>query len=144
MAVTTKLPVFESALADGYRWIGNVADELDFDDAQYALRALRAALHALRDRLSVEQSAHLAAQLPLLIKGLFYEDWKPAHTPVKERRLVDFLGHIERDFKGYAVEIDPEDVARSVFTVLARHVSPGTIEHLCTTLPLEIRDLFIP
>jgi uncharacterized protein (DUF2267 family) len=144
MTVAAKLGVFESALADGYQWVEEVKEELGWEDAHYALRALRAALHALRDRLSVEQDAHLAAQLPLLIRGLFYENWVPAHTSARERHLPEFLTHIAEDFRQYAGDVDPEDVSRSVFKVLARHVSPGAVQHIVAALPREIRDLWIP
>ena len=144
MPIAAKLGVFESALVDGYQWVEEVKDELGWEDSHDALRALRAALHALRDRLSVDQGAHLAAQFPLLVRGLFYESWVPAHTSMRERHLPGFLSHIAEDFKQYAGNVDPEDVARSVFTVLARHVSSGAVEHVTASLPQEIRDLWIP
>lgn len=143
MTMTAKLGVFESAVADGYHWVEETGAELGWEDSHRALRAVRSALHALRDRLSVEQGAHLAAQLPLLIRGLFYENWVPAHSATRARHLPEFLSHIAEDFKQYAGDVDPEDVARSVFAVLGRHVSSGTIQHVTAGLPREIRDLWI-
>jgi uncharacterized protein (DUF2267 family) len=59
--------------------------------------ALRAVSHALRDRLTVEESAHLAAQLPMLIRGLYYEGWNPARVPVKMNK-EQFLERVRQDF----------------------------------------------
>lgn len=142
MVTVPKLSVFESAVTDAYRWVHELEEELNWGEPHYTLHALRAALHALRDRLSVEQTAHIAAQLPLLIRGLFYESWVPAHTPVADRHLGAFLEHIERELKRSADAYDPEHVARAVFTLLRRHVSPGAIDHIMATLPVEIRNLW--
>ena len=49
------------------------AAALGTDDRQDAYRAVRGVLHTLRDRLPVEESAQLAAQLPTLLRGVFYE-----------------------------------------------------------------------
>ena len=52
-------------------------------DRRSAYRALRSVLHVLRDRLTPEQAVHLGAQLPLLVRGIFYDGWRIAanHAP---------------------------------------------------------------
>ena len=55
--------------------------------------ALRAVLHTLRDRLTVEEAADLAAQLPLLISGIYFDGWDPSRVPQKMHR-DEFLQHI--------------------------------------------------
>ena len=54
----------------------------------------RPVLHTLRDRLTVEEAAHLSAQLPLLIRVIYFEGWHPAHKPTKERFKEQFLDQI--------------------------------------------------
>lgn len=142
MKTQPALAVFESAIEDAYLWINEIQEKLDSDPHQ-ALAALRAALHTLRDRLSIEQTAHLAAQLPTLIRGLYFEGWVPSHTPNRARHLEEFLDHLHHELGRNAIVLVEERVARAVFGVLARHVSPGAIDHIIDSLPREIRDLWM-
>ena len=68
-------------------WLKDLAAELGTDDRRYAYRVLRAFFHVLRDRLTVDESAQLAAQLPELLRGVYYEGWRPSHTPPACRRV---------------------------------------------------------
>jgi uncharacterized protein (DUF2267 family) len=122
-------------------WIKELTEELGWDDRQKAYHALGAVLHALRDRLTVTEAADLGAQLPMLIRGLYFEGWTPKGKPVKERKREDFLAHIATAFRGHA-EIYPESVAWAVFKVLERHVSAGEIGDVLHVLPEEIRALW--
>jgi uncharacterized protein (DUF2267 family) len=106
-----------------------------------AYHALRAVLHALRDRLTVEQAAALAAQLPMLVRGFYYEGWHPHGKPVKERHKEEFLAHIADAFRDDP-DVDPEQVTRAVFDVLAKHVTAGEIESVKQGLPAELRSLW--
>ncbi len=108
---------------------------------QRAYHALRAVLHALRDRLTIDEAADLGAQLPLLIRGLYYEGWDPSRTPVKERHRETFLRHIAAAFP-HDPEVYPEGIAWAVFKVLERHVSSGEIKDVLHVLPKEIRSLW--
>jgi len=65
-------------LAKSEIWINDMCERLDLEDEERACLALRAGLHALRDRLTVEEAAHLAAQLPIAVRGLFFEGWHPS------------------------------------------------------------------
>jgi len=135
----TAIPAFDSTLQTTNVWLHEIMDRMGWVDKHRAYHALRTVLHALRDRLPVEGAAALAAQLPLLVRGIFFEGWHPAGKPVKERRKEEFLNHITDSFAGDLV--DPEEVARAVLAVLANHVSPGEVSHVEHLLPLEIRSL---
>jgi uncharacterized protein (DUF2267 family) len=137
----TSLAPFESTLQTTNIWLNDVLERLGWGDHHRAYHALRAVLHALRDRLPVDQAAALAAQLPMLVRGFYYEGWHPHGKPVKERHKEDFLAHIAAAFRGDP-EVDPEDVARAVFQVLAKHVTGGEIEAVKRSLPAEIRSLW--
>ena len=135
------IPHIEGAVHTANIWLKDLAQELGWDDHDRAYHALRAVLHALRDRLTVNEAADLAAQLPLLIRGMYYEGWDPSSTPVRERRKEQFLHHIAAAFPSRA-EIDPESIAWAVFKVLENHVSSGEIKDVLHVLPKELRSLW--
>lgn len=140
MNATNHAP-FESTYQTTNRWLQQLMRELGWDDAQRASHALRAVLHALRDRLTVAEAVDLGAQLPMLVRGLYYEGWVPAGKPVKERRKEDFLSHIAAQFRNDP-DVFPEAVAWAVFKVLASRVSAGEIGDVLHVLPADIRSLW--
>ena len=139
----TGLSVFDTTLQKTNRWLNELMEQLDWHDKNKSYQAMRATLHVLRDRLTVEEVAQLAAQLPMLVRGFYYEGWDPTGKPEKERREEQFLAEIGRYFHDDEA-VDPEQVARAVFTVLAKHVSPGEIEDVRSLLPSTLRRLWPP
>lgn len=120
-------------------WLKDLARELGIDDPIRVNRALRATLHTLRDRLTPVEAAHLAAQLPILIRGLFYEGWNPARSPHRMDR-AEFLRRIMDQMQ--PPDYEPEAAARAVFQVLQRHVTGGEIEDIRRMLPRDLDDLW--
>lgn len=137
----TAASLFDETIQLTNIWLNELNAALGWDDRRRAYRLLRAALHALRDRLPVDEAVHLGAQLPMLIRGLYYEGWHPANKPVRERTREAFLGHIEKAFEKDPNE-DNAQVVRAVFGLLAKHVSAGEIEQVKHALPQEIRELW--
>lgn len=138
----TSLTPFESTLQTTNIWLNDIRERLGWGwDQHRAYHALRAVLHALRDRLPVDQAAAFATQLPMLIRGFYYEGWHPHGKPLKERHKDAFLTHIAADFREepYA---DPEHVAKVVLRVLSKHMSSGEIDNVKQSLPAEIRSLW--
>jgi len=68
----TSLAAFDSTLQTTNIWLNDILGQLGWQDHHRAYHALRAVLHALRDRLTVDQAAALAAQLPMLVRGFYY------------------------------------------------------------------------
>lgn len=83
MHTTSKVSALEHAMHSAHTWVNEVAREFGTEDREFAYGVLRGWLHTLRDRLSVEAAAHFAAQLPDLIRGVFYAGWDPGVVPVK-------------------------------------------------------------
>ncbi|MFC7549941.1 DUF2267 domain-containing protein [Plantactinospora sp. GCM10030261] len=98
--------------------------------------ALRTVLHLLRDRMPVQESAHFAAQLPTLVRGIYYDGWDPMSVPVKLNR-DDFLYEVRRNFQ-YDVEGGPESLVRTVLEVLRRHVPQGEWDDVRSTMPKDL------
>jgi uncharacterized protein (DUF2267 family) len=137
----TGLDVFDTTLQRTHTWLKDLMLVLGWHDRHKAYQALRATLHALRDRLTVEETAHLGAQLPMLIRGFYYEGWDPTGKPVKARHREQFLDRIRQYFRDDE-QVDPELIAAAVFMVLAGRVTEGEIEDVVHVLPSEIRDLW--
>jgi uncharacterized protein (DUF2267 family) len=110
-------------------------------DRHRAYQALRAVLHCLRDRLTVDEAAQLGDQLPMLVRGIYYEAWHPAGKPEKIRSREEFLAKIHTHLPK-ARSINPENAARAVFQVLEKHVTAGEISDVMRTLPQDIRELW--
>jgi len=137
---TTGLEVFDTIIQKTNEWLNGIMDELGCD-RHMAYLALRAVLHALRDRLTVEESAQLAAQLPTLIRGFYYEGWTPAGKPRRTHEW-EFLHAIQASFSVSPERPDPKLVARAVLTVLSRHVSQGEVEDVIAILPKDLQALW--
>jgi uncharacterized protein (DUF2267 family) len=98
--------------------------------------ALRAVLHALRDRLSVEEAAQLGAQLPMLVRGIYYAGWDPSKVPMKLNR-EEFLRRIRDEFP-YEIEGDVEQLERKVLRALRRYITDGEWNDIKAVMPKEL------
>ena len=137
----TGLRVFDETLQLTHAWLKDLMQRLEWSERQNAYAALRAVLHALRDRMPVDEAAHLGAQLPMLVRGIYYEGWHPAHKPTKERHLPQFLDHVGRELRRDG-NFDPEPVVEAVFELLADRVSIGEIDDIKGLLPAELKALW--
>jgi uncharacterized protein (DUF2267 family) len=120
-------------------WLKDVATELGDGDRQSAYRALRAVLHVLRDRLTIDAAAKLAAQLPTLIRGIYYEDWDPSRTPMPAHTVDTFLEHVVSEGR-FSGEAEASIAVTAVTTVLRRHLTPGEIDAVVAVLPEKLRE----
>lgn len=136
--VTTNI---NSTIQKTYEWIRDIGEILGTDDRSIAYQALRSVLHALRDRLPTDEVADLAAELPMLIRGIYYEGWRPAATPVK-MSPDQFLDHIAVEAELNDWEKDPREFVRAVISVLQRHISEGEFSDLSGALPDDFATLW--
>jgi uncharacterized protein (DUF2267 family) len=136
--MAAEISIIEQSTEKAHIWLNELAEELGTDDRQEAYRMLRACLHALRDRLPVDEAAQLAAQLPVLIRGIYYENWDPSKTPLKYRSLGEFLGRIAAE-AGLDGETEASYAIEATARILDRHVSPGELEDVRAVLPPELR-----
>lgn len=122
-------------------WLKELREELHLEDENQAYGALRAVLHALRDRLTVDETAHLAAQMPTLVRGIYYEGWKPSANPQRIRSGNEFVETVRERARGHD-ELDPDFAIRGVFKVLGRHVDPGEVGDVTGQLPADLRGFW--
>ncbi len=145
----SKVDVFETSVHKSNAWINEVAEKIHTDDAHLAYAALRCAMHVLRDRLTVEQAALLAAELPLVLRGVFYEGYRPATMPEKIRHRDEFLeaarqridgGQMTNNYQRLAGRM--EDVLAAVYSVFGSHLDAGAVRKIQEALPEELRNLW--
>lgn len=137
----TKLAVFNKTEQKTAHWIESVAHNMGSTDMERSYHVLRSVLHAVRDRLPPDEAVHLAAQMPMLVRGFYYEGWHPSATPESYRHKQEFLDHIAVDVPN----LDPtqrERAATAVFSVLNQEISSGEAEQVRHALPAEVRELW--
>jgi uncharacterized protein (DUF2267 family) len=136
----TGLEVFDRTLQTTHIWLDEIIEDLH-TDRQTAWHVLGAVMRPLRDRLPPGLSAHLSAELPLLVRGSYFDQWRPGAQNLKLRSLAEFLERVSdglRDTK----PIGSLDAVRTVFAVLERHLDHGQSEKIRQALPDEIRALW--
>jgi uncharacterized protein (DUF2267 family) len=132
--------IIELNVEKAHVWLNGIGAELGGEGQQYAYRVLRAVLHTLRDRLTVDVAANLAAQLPTLIRGIYYENWRPSQTPSAIHDVDAFLARVAAE-GGLAGETEASLAVAAVARVLREHVSAGEIEHVLAVLPDGLKVL---
>ena len=136
----TRVDIIDRSVEKAHVWLNDVAEELGTEDGHHAYRVLRAFLHALRDHLSVDETAQLAAQLPIFVRGVFYEGWDPSRTLDHARDVDNFLTKIAGE-AGLAGETEASFAATAASRVLRRHVSAGEGDSVLNALPQHLREL---
>jgi uncharacterized protein (DUF2267 family) len=133
-----------AAIAHGVQqiqeWLKALRDNADLADEAEALSVLRSVLHQLRDRLTPEEAIELGAQLPVIVRGIYYEGWRPSKTPEKVRSKQKFLDEVT--MKLLPRRLDPETAVKDVFALIAHHCDPGEVGDVIGQLPADIKELW--
>ena len=137
-----KIKGLERTVQKTHEWVHAVQRELTGMDERRAYTALRAVLHSLRDRLTLDEIAQFGAQLPTFVRGVYYEGWDPTHTPLRKRDAESFLAQIRATFEKTRPAVDPKTVATAVFRVIQSRISPGEVEDIKGLLPARIRQFW--
>jgi len=139
---TTGLDVFDTTLQKTQLWLKEIVAEMHWEqNTSWAYLALRTVLHAVRDHLPIEEATDLGAQLPMLIRGFYYEGWTLTGKPLKDRHADEFFVSIAQAFREDS-RINPENVTRAVFRVLSRHITAGERGDVVQNLPAPLRALW--
>lgn len=137
----TGIAVLDGATSQVNIWLNEVEQMAHLDDRNHAYRLLRATLHTLRDWLNVDEAADLGAQLPTLLRGIYYEGWNPSATPTHPRTKSDFVASVQAAFRADPLR-NPDLAIHAVFLVLNRHVAAGQIEQMRQSLQKPLRELW--
>ena len=141
----TGFEVFDDTIQRTNTWLKDLMQELNWSDRRKTYVVFRCVLHALRDHLSVRDAVHVGEQLPMLIRGAYYEHWEPSGKPSPLRSREEFFsglaGSLSRDGENTA---SAETVTRAVFRLLDRKATEGEIADLQAILPPAVTDLWPP
>jgi uncharacterized protein (DUF2267 family) len=135
------LEPIESTTQKTHEWIARIAETLHMEKRD-ACKALRAVLQTARDRLPVDVAVHFGAQLPMLVRGMYYEGWEPSKVPIKMSRQ-EFLDAIAEKIVAGRV-IDPAETTESVVAVIAGHLGAGEMQKVMHSFPHDLQALFLP
>jgi uncharacterized protein (DUF2267 family) len=133
------LETIESTTQKTHEWIARVAESMHMEKRD-AYKCLRAVLQTLRDRLPVDLAVHFGAQLPILVRGLYYEGWEPSKVPIKMSR-EEFLEAVRTKIVADRV-IDPVETVQNVLAVVASHMGDGEMQKVMDSFPRDMQSLF--
>ena len=133
----TGLPVFDRTLQITHIWVDEIMETLG-PSRRTAWHVLGVVLRTIRDRVPLELAVHLGAQLPILVRGAYYEQFCPGSPPDWFRSLDAFLEHVEEGLAG-GPPVNAYDAAGAVFRTLSRHIDEGQVAKVQQALPDHIR-----
>ena len=134
----TGLSVFDKTLQSTNVWLDELMAEIG-PDRQLAWHTLGVVLRTLRDRLPTDLAAHLGSQLPILVRGAYYDQWQPERSPHRTRTIEEFL-HEVVDGLSDTQPVNAAEAAKAAIHVLCRHVDPGQLAKVRGALPKEIQQ----
>ena len=140
---------FEKYAAKGNEFVNKVAIRLgDAENRDRAGRVVRAVLHALRNRITLEESLQLLSQLPMAIKSIYVDGWKLHHDIPRIKTIEDLCEEVMKE-DGLAVwrdfsSVDEARVAiEAVMKTLADYVTAGELHDVINLMPKEIKQHFM-
>lgn len=134
------LDVFDTTLQKTNELLKNIEDNFGWEGRRHqSYQALRAVLHALRDRLPIDDAVNFAAQLPLLIKGIFYDNWSSEDVPVRMNEQ-EFLDRVRQDFT-FDTGGGTKYLVRVVMNEVLNTMDVGERKKLIRMLPRDIGEL---
>src|SRR5258705_2097244 len=129
---------FNHAVHTANIWLADVSSALGTTDRRFTRRAVRAWLHTMRDRLTVNSAAKFGQQLPELLRGEYYDGWEPTRVPVKYTIDQYLLRFATEAF--ISLDEVPETAA-AITEVVADHMSPGQLKQTLAELPTDLRRM---
>lgn len=136
------LQVFDTTIQETNTWLHQISNEMGDPRKTVAYHALRGVLFALRDRLTIDEVFDLSAQLPMLVRGIFFEGYRPAGKPLKYHK-EEFLERINQELQ-MSGAVNTETAVKAVLRVMERHVSHGEMNDIRNRMSHDLRLLLTP
>ena len=136
------LAVFDRTLEKTHQFINDVAQEIKIEDKHIVFTGIKAVLHSLRDRIPLEEAAQLGSQFPVMLAGFYYQGWKPAATPTKERSVSAFVDKVRGNLPNGDYPVEIKALIEGVFAVLSKWVTEGEIVDVANMLPKDVQEFY--
>lgn len=133
--------LFDKTVQKSQTWLQEVQKGLATADENRAYLALRTVLHSLRNHLQLNEAIQLGAELPMLIRGLYFEGWDPHSRPERERNTKEFFKYFRHYFINESEE-ELENILGAVLRVLEHRISKGEVKDIKQNLPKHILHLW--
>ena len=137
----TGIAVLDGATQQANTWLNDLHQTAHLDSKKQACRLLRATLHTRRDWVNADQAADLGAQLPVLLRGIYYEGWNPSAKAKHTRNKDAFVANVQSEFKADPLW-NPDLAIGAVFVLLDRHVGSGQLTQMRKALQKPLRELW--
>ena len=137
----SNIPSLNRSVHKTQTWLKELNELGHLDNEQQAYSVLRAVLHALRDRLTIDEAANFAAQLPMIVRGLYYEGWRPSATPKKYKDRSEFYDRIRQELRERS-DLDVVHATNAVFGLLSAKITAGEMDNLREMMPADLRLLW--
>ena len=137
-------PDFDKYAAKGTEIVNMLAEDLGVPDDK-AGRILRTVLHAMRNRLSIDESIQVISQLPMALKSVYVDQWDPRHSFHRIHHLNEFIDEVRKyDTDDAAIGFGNDEsvklAVKAVFRTLNYHLSVSEFRDLIAVLPKEVKE----
>src|SRR5262245_24586442 len=124
----TGFDVLDASIQATNRWFNELMQELNWVDRRKTYIALRCVLQAWRDHLSIEDAVYLGEQLPMPIRGMYFDHWNPSDKPRPLRSRAEFFASLSSNLARNGEDgSDAERVTMALFRFLERKATHGEI-----------------
>ena len=130
------------ALQKADDWLQELTEFGHFHDDEQAYSALRAVLHAIRNRLIPDEAVAFGSEFPLLIRGIYFEDFDLRY-PKRHASVDEFLNTISSEMRHLSFSLAPDQAAKIIFNYLKMKIRAGELRDVFDQLPRDIRNLVI-
>ncbi len=141
--MSTNITSLDRAIQNTILWLKDAQDELMWEDKEKVYRSTKAVLQAVRDRLPIEEIAHLLANLPMVMKGMMMDGYDYTQKPIRMRTVDEFYSCVQDYYDSQRRDvIDVAAATRAVVTMLKRRVGEGEMNKIVASMPLELKPVF--
>jgi uncharacterized protein (DUF2267 family) len=137
--IDTNVRAINKSLHETNDWLEAYMKKCSLDDHEQAYSVMRATFHAIRDRIPEDEATDFAAQLPMIIRGFYFEGFNPEDVPKKIRDenefFFDYLGSKIAD----SIDIDPRLAFNKLFELCGEHITSAQVDHVISMFPQDIQ-----